>query len=200
MVIDGMRSAVCTAMLVLGAGAALAGIPEQRVRQTVDAVSAVVNDPALQSSSHEQERRERVANVMRESFNFRAMAEESVASHWANLTREQRDRFVGVFAQLFERTYDRLVLRSLGGSTTRYAGESADGGRATVRTVLVRKGGDELPIDYRLRADGGWKIADVVVDGVSLASNFRSQFAKTLHDSSFDGLVQRIEKKLAEND
>jgi phospholipid transport system substrate-binding protein len=195
-----VRSTLSTAALVvLAAGAALAGAPQQRVRQTVDAVSAVLNDPQLQGSSSERERRERVAKVMHDSFDFRAMAQESLGSHWASLTPEQRDRFVGLFAQLFERSYDRLVLRFLGGSSATYGAESVEPGRASVKTVLIRKGGDELPVDYRLTADGGpWKISDVVVDGVSLAGNFRAQFDKTIRASSYDGLVQRIETKLAE--
>ena len=186
-------------LVVLAAGAALAGAPQQRVRQTVDAVSAVLNDPQLQGSSNERERRARVAKVMHESFDFRTMARESLGPHWASLTPEQQDRFVGLFTQLFERSYDRLVLRFLGGSTTTYGAESVDAERAVVTTALLRKGGDELPIDYRLTADGGvWKISDVVVDGVSLAGNFRAQFDKTMRASSYDGLVQRIETKLAE--
>ena len=195
-----MRSTLCTAVLVvLAAGAALAGAPQQRVRQTVDAVSAVLDDPQLQGSSNERERRERVAKVMHESFDFRTMAQESLGSHWASLTPEQRDRFVGLFAQLFERSYDRLVLRFLGGSAATYGAESVDAGRATVKTVLLQKGGDELPVDYRVTADDGvWKISDVVIDGVSLAGNFRAQFDKTIRASSYDALVQRIETKLAE--
>ena len=195
-----MSSALCTAFLfALGAAPALAGAPQERVRQTVDAVSAVVNDPQLQASSREHDRRERIVRVMHESFDFGAMARESLGPHWASLTPEQRDRFVGLFTQLFERSYDRLVLRFLGGSTTTYGAESVDAERAVVKTALLRKGGDELPIDYRLTADGGvWRISDVVVDGVSLAGNFRAQFDKTIRASSYDALVQRIETKLAE--
>ena len=195
-----MRPRLCTALLfALGAAPALAGAPQERVRQTVGAVSAVVNDPQLQAPGKEHDRRERVVKVMHESFDFGTMARESLGAHWADLAPEQRDRFVGLFTQLFERSYDRLVLRFLGGSATRYGAESVDAGRAIVKTVLLRKGGDELPVDYRLTADGGpWKISDVVVDGVSLAGNFRAQFTKTIRASSYDALVQRIETKLAE--
>src|SRR5256884_285943 len=134
---------------------------------------------------------ERLAKIIHESFDFRAMARESLGSHWASLTPEQRDRFVGLFAQLFERSYDRLVLRFLGGSTTTYGTESVDAERAVVKTALHRKGGDELPVDYRLTADGGvWKISDVVVDAVSLCGNFRAQLAKPIRAPSDDGLVQ----------
>ncbi len=195
-----VRSTLCIALLVaLAAAPAVAGAPQQCVRQTLDAESAALDDPHLQGPSKERDRRERVAKVMHESFDFRAMARESLGSHWASLTPEQRDRFVGLFAQLFERSYDRLVLRFLGGSTTTYGTESVDAERAVVKTALHRKGGDELPVDYRLTADGGvWKISDVVVDGVSLAGNFRAQFDKTIRASSYDALVQRIETKLAE--
>ena len=195
-----MRTTVSAALVALAAAAALAGAPQQRVRETVDSVSAIVNDARLQGSGNERERRDRVARVMHESFDFPAMAQDSLGTHWASLTAEQRDRFVGLFGQLFERSYDRLVLRFLGGSDTTYGTESVDGERATVKTTLLRKGGDQLPIDYRLIADrGAWKISDVIVDGVSLAGNFRSQFTKTIQDSSYDALVQRIEKKLAED-
>ena len=195
-----VRSTLCIALLVaLAAAPAVAGAPQQCVRQTLDAESAVLDDPHLQGPSKERDRRERVAKIIHESFDFRAMARESLGSHWASLTPEQRDRFVGLFAQLFERSYDRLVLRFLGGSTTTYGTESVDAERAVVKTALHRKGGDELPVDYRLSADGGvWKISDVVVDGVSLAGNFRAQFDKTIRASSYDALVQRIETKLAE--
>jgi phospholipid transport system substrate-binding protein len=195
-----MRSLLGITLTVVAAGAALAGAPQERVRQTVDSVAGVVNDPELQGASNDRARRERVAAVMRDSFDFRAMAQESLGSHWEPLTPDQRDQFVGLFAQLFERSYDRLVLRFLGGSATKYGAESVDGQRGSVKTVLVRKGGDELPVDYRLTAAGGsWKISDVVVDGVSLAGNFRAQFGKTIQSSSYDALVQRIEKKLAED-
>ena len=195
-----MRSTVSAVLIALAAATALAGEPQQRVRETVEAVSTVVNDARLQGASNERERRDRVARVMHESFDFPAMAQDSLGAHWATLTPEQRDRFVALFGQLFERSYDRLVLRFLGGSETTYGAEAVDGERATVKTTLVRKGGDQLPVDYRLIGSrGAWKISDVVVDGVSLAGNFRSQFTKTVQDSSYDALVQRIEKKLAED-
>jgi phospholipid transport system substrate-binding protein len=68
-----------------------------------------------------------------------------------------------------------------------------------VQTTLVSKNDARLPIDYHLAANGGrWAIYDVVIDGVSLATNYRAQFAKILRSASFEALVQRIKAKLAE--
>ena len=192
--------AILVALLAtVGARSALAGAPQERVRQTVDAVSAVLHDPQLQGSAKERDRRERVGKVMRDSFDFRAMARESLGSHWPGLTAEQQDEFVGLFGQLFERSYDRLVLRFLGDSTTTYGAESVDKNGAVVRTTLVRKNADELPVDYRLTSAGAlWKVSDVAVDGVSLAGNFRAQFDKTIRTASYDELATKIRAKLAE--
>ena len=131
-----VRSTLCTVLLALVAVAAFAGAPQEHVRQTVDAVSAALNDPQLQGSSNEHARRERVAKVMHDSFDFRTMAQESLGPQWASLTPEQRDRFVGLFTQLFERSYDRLVLRFLGGSATTYGAMASRGKR------VRRAGGD----------------------------------------------------------
>src|SRR5947199_9580871 len=120
-------TAILVALLVrLGPPSALAAAPQERVRQTLDAVSAVLNDPELQGSAKERDRRERVGKVMRDSFDFRAMARESLGSHWASLSAEQQDEFVGLFGQLFERSYNRLVLRFLGDSATTYGAESIE--------------------------------------------------------------------------
>ncbi len=182
-------TAILVALLVrLGPPSALAAAPQERVRQT-----------QLQGSAKERDRRERVGKVMRDSFDFRAMARESLGSHWASLSAEQQDEFAGLFGQLFERSYNRLVLRFLGDSTTTYGAESVEKNGAVVHTTLLRKNTDELPADYRLTSAGGlWKISDVVVDGVSLAGNFHAQFEKTIRTASYDELVKRIRTKLAE--
>ena len=191
---------ILVALLVpLGPASVLAGAPQERVRQTIDGVSAVLKDPQLQGSTKERDRRERVGKLTRDSFDFRAMARGSLGSHWAGLTAEQQDEFVNLFGQLFERSYTRLVLRFLGDSTTTYGAESVEKNGAVVRTTLVRKNDDELPVDYRLTSeDGLWKMSDVLVDGVSLAGNFHAQFDKTIQTSSYDELVKRIRTKLAE--
>ena len=191
---------IATLLVVFGvAPSALAGPPQEHVRQTLDAVSAVLKDPELQGSAKERDRRARVASIMHESFDFRAMGRDALGPHWASLSPEQQEEFVGLFGQLFERSYNRLVLRFLGDSTTAYGAESVQTERAVVPTTLVRKNDDKMPVDYRLVSDGGrWKMSDVVVDGVSLSANFRSQFDKTIRASSYDGLVQRMKAKLAE--
>jgi len=178
---------------------ALAAGPLERVQATLQAVSAVLADPTLQGVKSDQERKQRVRQIIFESFDFREMAREALGSHWGNLTSPQRDEFSKLFGSLFERSYNRLVLRFLGERETLYGTESIQQDRATVATTLVSKQDAKLPVDYRLVHHGDeWAIYDVAIDGVSLAMNYRAQFSKILRTSSYEALVQRIKTKLEE--
>jgi phospholipid transport system substrate-binding protein len=177
----------------LGAG------PQERVQATLNAVSAVLDDPTLQGANKDQERKQRVRQIIFEAFDFREMAREALGAHWGKLTPEQRDEFTDLFGNLFERSYNRLVLRFLGERNTSYGTASIQQDRASVPTTLVSKRDAKLPVDYQLVRHGEqWAIYDVVIDGVSLASNYRAQFSKILRSSSYEALVQRLKSKLEE--
>jgi phospholipid transport system substrate-binding protein len=173
--------------------------PQERVQATLNAVSAILDDPTLQGADKDPERKQRVRQIILEAFDFQAMANESLGTYWGKLTPQQREEFTGLFGNLFERSYNRLVLRFLGERSTVYGTESIQQEHATVATTLVSKRDAKLPVDYQLVRHGEqWKIYDVVIDGVSLAMNYRAQFSKILRTSSYEALVQRIKTKLEE--
>jgi phospholipid transport system substrate-binding protein len=184
---------LCVALPALGAG------PQDRVRATFEAIAAVLDNPALQGADKDMERRQRVQQIIFDAFNFQEMARETLGGHWGKLTPQQREEFTHLFGNLFERSYNRLVVRFLAERSTVYGMESIQQDRASVQTTLVSKRDAKLPVDYQLVRHGErWAIYDVVIDGVSLASNYRAQFSKILRTSSYDVLVQRIKTKLEE--
>jgi len=178
---------------------ALAAGPQERVKATLEAVSAVLTDPQLQGPAKAEERQQRLRRIIFDTFDFEEMAGMTLGGHWARLTSQQREEFVGLFGDLFERSYNRLVLRFLPEREATYGTASLEEDRAIVRTtLLVRKTNEQLPVDYRLIAKGQrWTVFDVVVDGVSLALNYRAQFDRILRTSSYDTLVEKIKRKLA---
>jgi phospholipid transport system substrate-binding protein len=178
---------------------AFGAAPQDRVRATIEAVSAILENPTLQGADKDAERRERVRQVIIDAFNFQEMARETLGGHWGKLSPQQREEFIQLFGNLFERSYNRLVSRFLGERSTVYGTESIQEDRAVVQTTLVSKQDARLPVDYQVVRHGErWAIYDVVIDGVSLASNYRAQFHKILRTSSYDALVQRMKTKLAE--
>ncbi len=179
---------------------ALAAEPQDRVRATLDAVSAVLTDPELQGPDKEAERRQRVRPIIRNTFDFAQMARDSLGGHWARLTPPQQEEFVSVFGPFFERSYDRLVLRFLPERQTTYGKEFVEKDRALVQTTLVTKKGEELPVVYYLAYAGQtWSVFDVVVDGASLVSGLRAQFEKIIRISSYETLLQKMKAKVEQN-
>ena len=194
----GQTAIVALALLIsacLPAPVWAAAGPQEAIRQLVAAVSAVLEDPAMQGPAKKTERRDRIGTIIHDAFDFENMARESLGAPWAALTAEQRAEFTRLFGERFEQSYSLLVLRFLGERTTTYAGESIQGEGAVVRTSLVSAKDGTLPVEYRLTALGGrWTVADVVVDGVSLAGNYRAQFSKIIRTASYETLLRRMRK------
>jgi phospholipid transport system substrate-binding protein len=172
------------------------GAPVDRVRDTLETALGILNDPALQGPEKDAPRKQGIRKLIAARFNYGEMAARSLDSHWDKLTVPQRESFVDLFGELFERSYSRLVLDSLQGREIIYAGESVNGAQAVVNTIIVDKRGDRMPVDYQLqRAKGGWEMFDVVIDGVSIVTTYRSQFNKVIQTSSFEELVKRMRVK-----
>ena len=176
---------------------ALTAGPQDAVRQLIAGVTAALEDPALQGPAQKAERQHRIARVIHDAFDYQDMARHSLGAQWAALTPAEREEFTRLFADLFERSYRVLVVRFLGERTTTYVGESSDGQWALVRTRLISEKDGEMPVEYRLSAVGGrWTLVDIVVDGVSLAANYRVQFTKIIRTSSYQTLLQRMRKRV----
>ncbi len=194
-------STVMAALALLGCASlptpVWAAGPQDRVRGLVAAVSAVLEDPALRGAARKLERRAHVATIIHEAFDFDSMARDALGAPWTTLTPERQSEFTRLFADRFEQSYSLLVLRFLGERNTTYVGESIDGNRATVRTFLVSEKDGTLPVDYRLASpDGRWTVTDVIVDGVSLAGNYRAQFGRIIRTSSYETLLRRMRKSV----
>jgi phospholipid transport system substrate-binding protein len=173
--------------------------PQARVQETLEAITAVLGNPQWQEAGKDQARKQEVQRIIYEAFDFQDMSREVLGTQWTKLTPPQQEEFARLFGDLFERSYNRLILRFLGERKTTYGTASIENGRAVVQTTLVSKNDAKLLVDYQLASQGPrWAIYDVVIDGVSLAMNYRAQFTKILRTSSYDTLIQRIKDKLEE--
>ncbi|MEJ2069318.1 MAG: ABC transporter substrate-binding protein [Syntrophobacterales bacterium] len=192
-----MRGLICKVMtlsLIISlagmAAPALAGPPTEAVKSTVDQVIRI-----LQSSAPKSQRRQSVKQTVDRRFDYEEMAKRTLPN-WHKLSPTQRREFVNLFSELLEASYsDKLMKYS--GEKVDYVGERVDGNRAEVRTLLVRHN-DRIPINYRLLNNSRWVVYDVVIEGVSLVSNYRSQFTRVISQSSYADLVRRLRTKVDE--
>src|SRR5207237_6156116 len=85
------------------------------------------------------------------------------------------------------------------GEKVKYVGETLTGEEAIVKTTIATKSNTEVPVDYRMHLkDGRWRVYDVIIEGVSLVSNYRTQFNKIVQTSSFQELVKKMKSKQEE--
>jgi phospholipid transport system substrate-binding protein len=181
---------------VLVVAPAWAGEPTEQLRSRVDEVVRVLDDPALKNNG--VERHTRVRKIAESIFDFPDTARRALGSHWNARTPQEREDFVRLFSELLDRAYiSKIDLYQ--GEKVRYTGESVEGDEAIVKSQIMTKSGQPVPIDYRMHLkDGRWLVYDVIIEGVSLVSNYRTQFNKIVQTESYPALVEKLRARAAE--
>ncbi len=186
---------VLALQLLVGSTSAWAGQPTEIAKQVIENALDILQNPSYSRA----EKHRMVKDVVDPHFDYREMAKRSLGATWGTLSAGQRDEFVRLFAELLEVSYSDKIEKYAQRVKIDYTGEILQGDDyAEVRTVVVRPN-DRIPLNYRLlHEDGTWKVYDVVIEGVSLVSNYRSQFRRIIHESSYAELVRRLRTKVNE--
>ena len=193
----GWMMLLLSAVWLSAVGPATAGEPTEVVRQITDQVLNILEDAQFQAPDRQAERRERLHKIAEQVFDWQEMARRALGLHWRERTPQERQEFVKLFRDLVEGTYiNRLENAIQEKREIQYAGEQLDGSRATVKTQVVTRRNQQVPLEYRLhQADGRWLIYDVLVEGISLVNNYRSQFNRIITSSSYNDLVQKMKAR-----
>jgi len=141
-------------------------------------------------------RRAKMKNIIFPKFNFLEMGKRSLGKkHWKQISPEERKAFVDLFGKLLENSYANK-LEHYSDEKINYVDEIVKGRYAMVKTEVVRKN-DTINVDYKLiESPSNWRVYDIVVEGVSLIKNYRSQFGKIIHNDSFDALMEKLNAKV----
>ncbi len=193
------RWVVGISILGLLAGTAGAGEPLEKIRETIEDVLTVLADETLRAPERQALRRDKLRQAVYQRFGFEEMARRTLGRHWRDLNADQRQEFVGLFSDLLERSYVGKIEGAGAGSEVAYTRETIDvEGFASVLTVITNRLGSQIEVEYRLlQRDGNtaWEVYDIVIEGVSLINNYRTQFNNIIHRNSYDGLVKQLRLK-----
>jgi phospholipid transport system substrate-binding protein len=173
---------------------ALAGVPTDQLRGSVDRVLKLVGDPVSRRDVG-RDRRATLRRIADDIFDWEETAKRSLGTHWQQRTPAERDEFVRLFADMLERSYMSKI-ETYDGEKIGYVGDSVEGDMAVVRTKLMNKQGTETGVNYKmLRREDRWKVYDVEIEGVSLVANYRTQFNNVLRRSSYPEMMRALRAK-----
>jgi phospholipid transport system substrate-binding protein len=187
--------ALAAVLALLVARDAVAGVPTDQLRGSIDLILKIVTDPELKKEAKTAERRKRIRAVVNQIFDFTEISQRSLARHWTPRTPAERQEFIRLFGDLLEYSYVTKI-ETYSGEKIQYTGEAADGDQAVVKTRIVTKQGLEIPIDYRMFVkDNRWRAYDVNIEGVSLVANYRTQFNTVIQRAGYPDLVAKLKAK-----
>ncbi|MFQ5428207.1 MAG: phospholipid-binding protein MlaC [Thermodesulfobacteriota bacterium] len=185
-------------ILLISPSGVHAGEVTERVRSTIDEALAVLKDPSLQGESKTGERRSRIREAVVKLIDFNEMTRRSLGVHWKKRTDAEKSEFVDLFSDLLENSYISKIEQQTDEKVL-YLAEKKNkkGTKALVKTKVITSKDTEVPISYRMtNKTGNWMAYDIVIEGVSLVSNYRSQFGKIITSSSYEDLVATLKKKV----
>lgn len=164
------------------------------LRTSVDRIISLLGDPAYKNPSTRPAMRAKLVTTIEGIFDMKELSRRALGAQWSKFTPEQQARFVSAFGHLLQNTYlDKI--ESYTDEKVQYLNEQNLGsGKAEIATKVVGKG-KEIPITYRLIDHNGWKVYDVIIEGVSLVQNYRTQFGQILVNETPDTLIAKIEAK-----
>jgi phospholipid transport system substrate-binding protein len=166
----------------------------EAVRGTIDNLIRILDDEALKKPERAEERRHEIERIIKYRVDYEEMARRALGASWPTLSYRDQHEFVGLFVQLLRDTFaGRITDRS--DEQVVFLGELREDAFAEVKAQMKGRKID-TPVDFRLihRAHE-WLVYDVVIDGASIVSNYRSQFSSIIRDASYAGLVKKMRQK-----
>jgi len=175
---------------------AAAASASETLSASVDRIIELLADPAYKNPQTRPVMRAKLITAINGIFDMKELSRRALGAQWNRFTPEQQGRFVTAFGNLLQHTYlDKI--ESYTDEKVQYLKEQELGpGKAEIATKVVGKG-KEIPITYRLIDHSGWKVYDVIIEGVSLVQNYRTQFGQILTNETPDVLIAKISAKMS---
>lgn len=172
--------------------ASIAEEPRKLIEETADQIVSILARVDQPSEIRVRE----IEEIAYDIFDFTTMSKLVLARNWRKLDKSKRAEFVREFKRLLSRTYGTRLDRYNQEKVEVYGTQLEPRNDVSVKTRIVGGQFDGAEIAYRLRKrKDRWRIIDVVIEGVSLVSNYRSQFAEVLNGGTIDDLLAKMRDK-----
>lgn len=182
-------------MLILPLNA-LAGIPLDTVKTNVNSVIEAMRDPKLKGESGKKVKEQRIVTAADKMFDFVELSKRTLGLNWNKFTPEQRKEFVELYKTILKDAYVDKITAYTDEQVNFIKEVPLSGTTIEVQSIVITKSA-QVPIYYRvIKKSNEWKVYDVVIEGVSLISNYRTQFREILGNNPPETLLETLRKKV----
>lgn len=182
--------------MILSMGAARAEIvaPDALIRDTAQEVITIVKQDSDIKAGNQKKILALVDAKVLPHFNFTHMTQLAVGKYWRQATPEQQKALVAEFRNMLVRTYtNAFTLYRDQKIEVKPVKMAAADTETIVNSRIIKSGGQPTAVDYKMeKTADGWKVYDVIIEAVSLVTNYRGQFATTIQQSGIDGLIKEL--------
>jgi len=178
--------------------------PEIILKNSIDKIINLIKNPKYKDDSKKNIQRKEIWSVVQNIFDFTEMSKRALGKNCRKLKDNEINEFSDLFAKFLANIYySKFDQYSKDSELDKYSAESVkyiettipQANKAIVKTLLVT-GTNEIPMDYSMLNNNGWRIYDVNIEGVSLVRNYRTQFNSLISKKGFKGLIEMIKNKL----
>ncbi|UCF01710.1 MAG: ABC transporter substrate-binding protein [Deltaproteobacteria bacterium] len=173
-----------------------AGVPLDTVERHVNEVLKVLRDPALQGEANKEAKQEKIEAIADEMFDYVALSRLTLGRNWRKFNGDQKKEFIQLYRSILEKAYMDRILSYTDEEVTFDKETMLSEKKAEVQTHILTKS-TEIPIFYRVYLkDGTWKVYDVIIEGISLIKNYRTQFRDILANNPPEEVLKVLRKKI----
>ena len=175
---------------------AFAGVPLDTVKGYADKVLDVLRDPALKAEAAKKTKKDKLRAISEKMFDFTELSRRTLTNNWKKFSPDQQKEFVSLYKSLLGNTYSNKIFEYSDEKIIFTKEVPLSEKTVEVQSTVLRKSA-EVPIYYRvILKDGMWRVYDVVVEGVSLINNYRTQFKDILSNNPPESLLETLRKKV----
>ena len=177
---------------------AYSAAPLDTVKEHVNKVLEVLRNPTLKGEPGKKVKKEKIRSISEEMFDFTELSKRSLGQNWKRFNPDQQEEFIKLFKSVLETAYADKIASYTDEKVIFKEEITLSEKTVEVPTRIVTKT-SEVPIHYRLiKEEGRWKVYDVVIEGVSLINNYRTQFREILAKKTPEALLDILRKKVGE--
>ena len=172
-----------------------AGVPLDTVKGHVNNVLSVLRDPAMQDEANKEAKQKKIESIADQMFDYVALSRLTLGKSWKKLNQEQKKEFISLYRTILEKAYMDKILSYTDEEVTFDKELMLSKKKAEVQTKIISKG-TEIPIFYRVYLkDGQWRVYDVIIEGISLIKNYRTQFREILANNPPEEVLKILREK-----